>query len=93
METRRLVVTGLVQGIGFRYHMVNAAHRLDVKGWVRNRRDGSVEALIAGNPEAIAAMIHWARSGPPGARVDQVYVEQFIDAHQPLTEFSQQPTE
>ncbi|CAG4884938.1 Acylphosphatase [Georgfuchsia toluolica] len=93
MEARRLVITGLVQGIGFRYHMVNAARRLGISGWVRNRRDGSVEAVIAGSAEAIAAMIHWARSGPPAARVDQVYVEEFVDTNQPLVEFSQLPTE
>jgi acylphosphatase len=92
VEARHLVITGLVQGIGFRYHMVNAALRLGIKGWVRNRRDGSVEAVIAGNPETIAAMIHWARSGPPAARVDQIHVEQ-LDTTPPLEGFSQQPTE
>lgn len=92
MDARRLVITGLVQGVGFRYHTVNAAQRLGISGWVRNRRDGSVEAVIAGNAEAIAAMIHWARSGPPAARVDQVYVEQFVDANQSFAGFTQLPT-
>ncbi|MFY9326788.1 MAG: acylphosphatase [Georgfuchsia sp.] len=92
MEARRLVITGLVQGVGFRYHMVNAALRLGIAGWVRNRRDGSVEAVISGDAETIAAMIHWTRSGPPAARVDQVYVEH-LDTDSSLAGFSQQPTE
>lgn len=75
MEIRRLVVTGQVQGVGYRYSMVAAARRLDVTGWVRNRRDGSVEAMIAGNAEAVAAMIDWARHGPGGAEVAHVAVE------------------
>jgi acylphosphatase len=75
MEVRHLVVTGLVQGIGYRYSMLAAARRLDVTGWVRNRRDGSVEAMIAGNAEAVAAMIAWTRHGPAGAEVTHVAVE------------------
>lgn len=74
-EKRHLVITGLVQGIGYRYSMVLAARRLDVTGWVRNRRDGSVESMITGSAEAVAAMIDWARHGPAGAEVSQVTVE------------------
>lgn len=75
MEVRHLVVAGLVQGVGYRYSMVAAARRFDIAGWVRNRRDGSVEAMIAGNAEAVAAMIAWARHGPGGAEVEHVAVE------------------
>jgi acylphosphatase len=75
METRRLVITGDVQGVGYRYSMVMAAHRLGVTGWVRNRSDGSVEAMVAGDAEAVAAMIAWARHGPAGAEVSHVEVE------------------
>ena len=66
---RRLAITGRVQGVGFRLYMERKARGLGVTGWVRNRRDGSVEAMVQGNPEAIAALIDWARHGPPGALV------------------------
>jgi acylphosphatase len=51
------------------------ARSLGVTGWVRNRRDGSVEAMVAGDAEAVAAIIGWARQGPAGAAVDHVAVE------------------
>jgi acylphosphatase len=54
MAVRRLVITGLVQGVGFRYAMLAQARLLGINGWVRNRRDGSVEATIAGDPAQIA---------------------------------------
>lgn len=72
--TRHLVVRGLVQGVGYRWSMVQAAQRLGVRGWVRNRRDGCVEALAAGDADAIEALVRWARQGPVGARVDAVDV-------------------
>ena len=75
MEVRRLVITGRVQGVGFRYAMAAQARRLGVSGWVRNRRDGSVEAMIAGNPTQIEAMLAWSRKGPDLAWVDAVAVE------------------
>lgn len=75
MEIRRLIVTGQVQGVGYRYGMTRKAQHLGITGWVRNRPDGSVEAVVAGHPEAIAAIIIWARRGPPGARVAHVAVE------------------
>ena len=74
-ETRRLIVTGLVQGVGFRYAMAAQARLLGVSGWVRNRRDGSVEAMIAGSAGQIEEMLAWSRVGPAGAAVDQVIVE------------------
>lgn len=75
MERRRLVIRGVVQGVGFRYSMANKAQELGVSGWVRNRRDGSVEAVIAGDPQAIAAMIAWSGQGPAAAAVEGVSVE------------------
>ena len=72
MLTRRLQITGLVQGVGFRYAMRQEAARLGVNGWVRNRGDGSVEALLQGTVEAVEALTAWARRGPPGSRVEKL---------------------
>ena len=74
-EVRHLVITGLVQGVGYRYSMAAAARAHGITGWVRNRRNGSVEAMVAGNAEAVAAIIDWARRGPAGADVAHVNVE------------------
>ena len=74
-EARHLVITGLVQGVWFRGSMVAQANALGVSGWVRNRRDGSVEAMVAGTAEQVAAIMNWARRGPPGALVDHLAVE------------------
>ena len=74
-EVRRIVVTGGVQGVGYRWNMVQQAQRLGLIGWVRNRRDGSVEAVACGGDEALAALIAWSRIGPTGAQVKQVHVE------------------
>jgi len=63
-----------VQGVGFRYSLQNEARRLDLAGWVRNRPDGSVEAVIHGLQDAVETMIEWARHGPPAARVTEVEV-------------------
>jgi acylphosphatase len=75
MEVRRLVIRGVVQGVGFRYAMAAQARLLDVAGWVRNRRDGTVEAMVAGAAEPVAAMLAWSHHGPAGASVDHVMVE------------------
>lgn len=75
MDARRLVITGVVQGVGFRYAMLAQARLLGVGGWVRNRRDGSVEAVIAGEAGRIEAMLDWSRTGPSGAVVDNVMIE------------------
>lgn len=72
--TRHLAIRGLVQGVGYRWSMVQAAKRIGLRGWVRNRRDGSVEALVAGEAAAVEELIRWARQGPEGARVDAVDV-------------------
>ena len=74
-HTRHLVIVGHVQGVGFRYTMERKAGELGIRGWVRNRRDGNVEAVIQGTPEAVAHMVAWARHGPRNARVERVEVE------------------
>ena len=72
--TRHLVV-GRVQGVGFRMAMTRKADELGIRGWVRNRLDGTVEAVIQGTPDAVAQMMAWARHGPRNARVDHIEVE------------------
>lgn len=72
--TRHLVITGLVQGVWYRESMREAAEGLGVTGWVRNRSDGSVEAVIQGEAGSVQALIDWARRGPPQARVANVEV-------------------
>jgi acylphosphatase/8-oxo-dGTP pyrophosphatase MutT (NUDIX family) len=72
--TRRLIVSGRVQGVGFRDSLIGVALEAGVSGWVRNRRDGCVEALLQGAPPSVDKMIDWARRGPPAARVTSVEV-------------------
>jgi len=72
MKTLRLQIRGRVQGVWFRESMRREAERLGVTGWVRNTPDGAVEAVVQGPAEAVDALIEWARSGPPMARVDGV---------------------
>ena len=74
-EGKRLVIRGVVQGVGFRYAMLAQARLLGITGWVRNRRDGSVEAMVAGNAAQVAEMLAWSRIGPAGAVVDAVMSE------------------
>jgi len=67
---RHVTVRGRVQGVGYRAFVVAAAETHGVEGWVRNRRDGTVEAVIAGPSSAVAVMIAACRRGPSMARVD-----------------------
>jgi acylphosphatase len=73
--TRRLLVSGRVQGVGYRESMRMAAGALSVAGWVRNLRDGRVEAVVCGSAGGVDAIVAWAKHGPPAARVDGVEVE------------------
>jgi acylphosphatase len=71
---KRLRIRGLVQGVSYRAGFDMQARASGLSGWVRNRADGSVEAMIAGDTAAVERIIAWARTGPPGARVDEVTV-------------------
>jgi acylphosphatase len=72
---RRLLVSGRVQGVGYRQWVCREAERRGIAGWVRNLRDGRVEALLDGPDEALDAFVEAAREGPPAARVESLRVE------------------
>jgi acylphosphatase len=74
--SRRLLVHGRVQGVLYRAWSAEQARALGLKGWVRNRRDGSVELMLEGEENAVETMIARCRVGPPAARVDRIDVEQ-----------------
>jgi acylphosphatase len=85
----RLRIHGLVQGVGFRYALQQEGRRLGLTGWVRNRRDGSVEAVASGAPGGVESLVAWARRGPTPARVDRVDVEPDTGCYDA---FEQRPT-
>lgn len=70
-----VVVTGLVQGVFFRASTRDEAKRLSLRGWVKNRPNGSVEALFEGEKADVEAVVRWCRKGPLGARVEDLRVE------------------
>lgn len=74
MVRRRIVVTGRVQGVFFRDSCQQEAERRGVSGWVTNADDGSVVAELEGEPDAVDAVVSWARTGPDRAEVDDVEV-------------------
>ena len=76
LTSRRFVISGRVQGVGFRYFVQSAAVRESIRGWVRNLHDGRVEAAAAGDGDAMARFEDALRQGPPGARVDRVEVDE-----------------
>jgi len=87
--TRHLHISGRVQGVWYREAMRLEAERLGVTGWVRNCRDGSVEAVVQGEESALAAIVAWARQGPPAARVDDVVVSPAVGT---FTSFERLPS-
>lgn len=91
MITRKLRITGRVQGVGFRDALCGEAQARGLAGWVRNRTDGSVEALVQGTPERVAELIAWARRGPPASRVDEVQVAA-NDGEPPHVRFERRPS-
>lgn len=88
--TKLLRIEGVVQGVGFRFFMQRKAHALGVTGWVRNRTDGSVEAVVQGSADTISAIISQAKQGPRSAQVTSVKV---ADAEGQFTAFDLLPTE
>jgi acylphosphatase len=87
-----LKITGRVQGVGYRESMRMVAQALDVTGWVKNRADGSVEAIVQGDEPMVERLIAWCHNGPPGANVQFVEAN-LAEATQTFIAFSRLPTE
>ncbi len=81
LVTRHLILHGRVQGVYFRESMCRKAAELGVTGWVRNRRDGTVEAMVQGQAGAIEKMLEWARHGPAAAHVEHMEVSEGVGTH------------
>ena len=96
MTVRHVVARGRVQGVGYRAFVADEAINRGIEGWVRNRRDGTVEAVFAGAAEIVASMIEACRRGPWGARVDDIderdVTEQELALRRPGEDFSVLPT-
>lgn len=88
--TRHLIIRGRVQGVWYRESMRQEAERLGVTGWVRNRRDGTVEAMLQGEAAAVQALIEWAWQGPPAAEVSDITIR---EGQGKYTVFEKRPTE
>jgi acylphosphatase len=93
---RHVIVRGRVQGVGYRAFVERVAHERDLEGFVRNRRDGSVEAAFAGSDAAVVAAIDACRHGPRGALVESVDAEEggpdLLQRRNPGERFSVLPT-
>ncbi len=89
--SKRLRIYGRVQGVWYRGWAVDEARSLGLSGWVRNRRDGSVEAVISGDEAAVREMVARCWRGPPAARVERI--EETMEADPGMKGFSQRPTE
>ncbi len=88
MKTVRIIVTGRVQGVGFRYFTVRCANDLGLCGWVRNLPDGSVETAIQGQGEKIEEMIGLLRQGPGSANVSGLEIEEIESKSEELSGFA-----
>jgi len=92
----QVIIQGQVQGVGYRAWVERQARASRLEGWVRNRRDGSVEAVFAGHAKMVAEMVALCRHGPPGAKVTEVLKETAdsdqLDLRHPNEAFSVLPT-
>lgn len=90
MSTFHLIISGRVQGVGYRAWASQQAKKLGLSGWVRNRRDGTVEALVSGDADMLDSMVEYCHEGPIAARVDRVSVH---EVNEPVPEgFAQKET-
>lgn len=81
VKTLHLVMHGRVQGVWYRDSMRREAEKLGVNGWVRNRNDGTVEAMVQGEATAVDELVRWAQRGPQLAQVERVEVEEGSDSY------------
>lgn len=91
MRRVRAIVTGRVQGVSYRASTAEEAERLGLTGWVKNRRDGSVELEAEGEADRVRDLLAWCEHGPPAARVSRVVVEELVPAGD--AEFTVRPTD
>ena len=92
LEIRLVRVRGRVQGVGYRYACVQQARMLGVTGWVRNRMDDSVEAMLQGTPRQLAQMCEWMREDIPAALVEDMDVVEVPPPFPRFDRFEQRPT-
>lgn len=92
LETRLVQVRGQVQGVGYREACVRRARELHVTGWVRNRMDGSVEAMLQGSPEQLADMCAWLSEGMSAALVEELEVTEMVPPFARFDDFERLPT-
>lgn len=75
LAAKRVLVSGKVQGVGFRYALADLARSLNIQGWCRNLTDGTVEARLQGELSRVNELLAWLQQGPPGALVEHVAIE------------------
>ncbi|TFZ06173.1 acylphosphatase [Ramlibacter henchirensis] len=92
IECRLVRVRGRVQGVGYRYACIQQARVLGLTGWVRNRKDYSVEAMLQGTPEQLASMCAWMERDVPGARVEHIEASEVRPPFERFEGFEQLPT-
>lgn len=74
--SKRILISGKVQGVGYRYALADLARSLNINGWCRNTQDGRVEASVQGEISRVTELLNWMQQGPPGAMVEHVAVEE-----------------